>query len=131
MKLSEKDLRIGNLVYRDGEIDTITGIWHELSDKISEVDYYVQASNKLDYSIKNIKSIPINEEWLIKLGWIKWKENTFRIHWGRNGVEFISIFPDGDFYYETGRGSSKHIHSVHQLQNFHFDMTEHELEFIK
>ncbi len=129
--MEQSELRIGNLVYRDGEVDTITGIWHELSDKIGEVDYYIQASNKLDYSIHKIKSIPLTEDMLIKLGWVKWKENIFTIHWGRNGVEFITIFPDGEFYYELGKGYSRHIKYAHKLQNLFFAITERELEIKK
>jgi len=61
-----------------------------------------------------IKLTPeILTEWC---GFEMWKENIFRKHWGRNGVEFIVIFPDGLFYYETGNNSHRHIEFLHQLQ---------------
>lgn len=61
--------------------------------------------------------IPITEKILMEwCGFEKWKDNIFRKSWGRNGVHFITIFPDGLFYYETGNNTYRNVEPLHHLQ---------------
>jgi len=66
---------------------------------------------------KKHRPIPLTEKILVEwCGFEKWKDNIFRKSWGRNGVHFITIFPDELFYFETGNNTHRHIETLHHLQ---------------
>ena len=101
--MKEEELRIGNLVY--------------FQDKILNFEF------ESGWNFEFIKSIPLTEEWLLKLG----------------GIKSTDSFGGYLFYYPNGNGmriknnewSSQHItvkvEFVHQLQNLFFILTGKEL----
>jgi hypothetical protein len=123
-EVDEKQFRIGNLVLRDGKVDTITGIWHELSYD-SGYDFYIQAGDDLDYPIEDISGIPLTEEILIKMGFFKKNRAWMLVDQGTNPTKFkFSIWED--LTYNTGELQPP-LDFVHQLQNLYQSLTGEEL----
>jgi len=105
MTLTPNFLPVGSIVEYNGKPRVITA---------NDI-HNCQADN--NWFNNHYRPIPLTPEILTEwCGFEMWKENIFRKHWGRNGVEFIVIFPDGLFYYETGNNSHRHIEFLHQLQ---------------
>lgn len=116
--IKSNEVRIGNWVKDSASVP----FQIEPSDIVALKQMEVAGKDSIHYS-----PIPLTEEWILKLGFMLWKDGVYKIHWGRNGIEFIMKYPDKLWYYETGNNSSKHIEYVHQLQNIHFALTEREL----
>lgn len=116
MKVNE--LRIGNCIYEVG---------------FSTQDGYPKGYKELGI-IKNGKDIefsafkehiPLTEEWLLKFGFEKKKDNYNRYYFSIDGMD-IKI--DGDeFATEVGECLYKTIKYVHQLQNLYFALNDEEL----
>ena len=113
--MNQDELRIGNYVSTP---DNDIHVWQ--FDR-SDYDYY---------EMKDIKPIPLTEEWLIKLGF-KPKENNFI------GGQMWYIYEDpytvidlinGKFEYELCEYErSIDVIFVHQLQNIYHALTNNEL----
>lgn len=106
MKASE--LRIGNLVYKNGIATEIT------ADTMLDVLRYTTP----------FEPIPLTEEWLVKFGFK-------RFPWGLV-IEDL-LFRDDirnsckELWLEVGNGYRVHIKYLHQLQNLYFALTGKEL----
>lgn len=92
--IDPKELRIGNLVLRLGEVTKITSIAHSDEEEIG----FVGTRSSGIVTQNQIEPIPITEEWLIKLGFENWgykiineyeKDLEFVLH---NRVEGTSDF---------------------------------------
>lgn len=106
MKASE--LRIGNLLLKDGVIVTIDGR--------SIFDMW---GVELGFSTHGYSPIPFTEQWLINFGAEveEFKQNQYRI--GNR----LFVLRGG---YWTDYGSSVSLRYVHQFQNFYFALTGQE-----
>lgn len=115
MKASE--LRIGNYLYNDNVVVKI--------DARSIFDIWD------DEGLRNYKSIPLTEDWLLKFG--------FKCVWSGQGEG--STFKLSDIYLHShdfvknfslvefqGKDVKIKINSVHQLQNLYFALTGQELK---
>jgi hypothetical protein len=121
MKNNYKDFRCGNFVEYDGfvfQIDTISASYPTLNT----IKYGIGV---VDWS--NIKSIPITEEWLLKMGFVKDIQLGYRFDKIHN--DFIVITYDLDDNcirisdtWEFG----KRIY-VHEIQNLFYALTKEEI----
>ena len=141
--IKSTELRIGN--YISCESNPIA--------KVVSIDDSIrvnkQCENEIDYQInqgwlKEIKPIPITEEWLARFGAKKDEKsgfsNTYRIEINEHIGIFINIFEKGYRgwigYYELkpydipGIPIYYDVLYVHQLQNLYFALTNKELECI-
>jgi hypothetical protein len=126
MKASE--LRIGNYVFclETNSVQRITGLTSEMP--------FIDAIT-FDYrNYDEIEPIPLNEEWLIKLGFQTFHKNDWSVG-GENSNELIHAITITT-YYKTPicrvRGKDvPFIYYVHQLQNLYFALTLKELEIKK
>ena len=142
-EMNPTELRIGNYVSRDGEVDVINGIWCEIGESGLD-DFYIQAGNKLDYPIDDIQPIPITEEWLKRIGFAlrfdfdkshgiyynKLREDTedmltLRPYYMGGFLWGHSENPD-EFPIEMGNPIG--VEHVHQLQNLYFALTGSDLK---
>lgn len=121
--LKPTDLRPGNIILFDHNdrrkqaVPLIRGIVEEVrKDKV-----VLKGDIVLGYD--RIAGLPIDEDLLMKLGFERWKEKIYKKPWGKGGIEFIELFSDGLFYFETGVGNSVHIEFAHRLQNIFHDIT--------
>ena len=118
----EKQYRVGNLIYRNGELDVVTGIWHEMSNTVGEYDYYIQAGNRLDYSIDKVKPIPLTKQWLegfgFERGFGEWNKGWFCL------VELRGMFKVRS---NDGNINVIKVTYVHELQNLYYVLTGNEL----
>jgi hypothetical protein len=112
-----RELRIGNL--------TSMGIVYLIEDDIFRVKN--NEGDSLKNTFADIQPIPLTEEWLMKLGFIK-----------KNGYGFIKKDLFGNLFYsvETKEHFIFQYHElrikieyVHQLQNLYFALTGEELIF--
>lgn len=136
--MEARELRIGNLVYREamfdgGVIETITGydLWH--SEKLDEVNHKVEW--------ESLKPIPLTEEWLLKFGFEKVSNSPApNFSYQRSNVKVVDFEykATGDYfrgwlvptYGEKDfcmNGNFAEIKFVHQLQNLYCALTNTEL----
>lgn len=114
------ELRIGNLVWEDyGGIYEVANLFCD-----NYIDLKKQGINVIGrYSFDSIKPIPLNENWLFKIGYVLTPSGTY-LH--PNSGNFIWFEKDmkcsiaGEFY-------PIDIKYVHQLQNLYFALTGKEL----
>ena len=108
--MKANELRIGNLVLRNDEID-IVSIWH--LQMISKGDNY-------------LKPVPLSEELLLKFGFLKdnhysgFTLDRFRFFWKTQYKYWYVV----DAY---SKSYLTKIEFVHELQNFIFAMNSQEL----
>jgi len=122
--MKANELRIGNLVY--SELDycdiAITGIL--------QTDVYSKSGFA---PVEYYKPIPLDEEWILKFGFIKVSDNYIIIesyHYQNNEC-WIYLLPDS-FEFELNTMDERHnlgkqFKYVHQLQNLYFALTGEEL----
>ena len=76
---------------------------------------------------KDIKPIPLTEEWLIKFGYNE-VDDFYAKGYGVNGVSIIKWENYYNaFAYQLGKGYNKIVKEVHQLQNLYSALTGKEL----
>ncbi len=143
MKLTAKDLRVGNLVitnnpkYRSQDIGKVACIVAINSlKKYEELDgdaliYHLDNEWKDTYGqfLIYLEPIPLTEEWLLRFGFEK-KENNWKclcicndwtyLYWERLAGLELSVNKHSVML--------PHIKYVHQLQNLYFALTNQELE---
>lgn len=124
--IQAKDLRIGNLVERDGEVYEIVAIHASL------VEIQLIKTNKrriTSFEDKGLTSIPLTEEWLKKFGFVKREANLYtytEIH--KVGVFELSDINGCGYRLWVGSGTTgKDLKYVHQLQNLFFALCGEEL----
>jgi len=115
--LNKNELRIGNLVkYHDD--DTIF--------KVVEIDTLgIRVKNKeqetwIEYDC--FSPINITKDWLIKFGY------KFELEWYRYKNEMYII--DEDFMIIVDEVNLLKLNHIHQLQNFHFSVSEQDLRCV-
>ncbi|HUX56238.1 MAG TPA: hypothetical protein VMV77_04645 [Bacteroidales bacterium] len=137
MKATE--LRIGNKLfdYAGREI-TVRCISIPLQLK----EYFVGCNeNHSNYTMDELKPIPLTEEWLLKFGFGRYKDSEYKARaWtlddrilekiGVTAYHFYMLKTGGKFQARTGWMDScglRYIQYVHQLQNLYFALTGEEL----
>lgn len=121
-----EELRVNNYVEYNGiycKIASIISPEPRKDERFSDkwlIDLY-DAGGTILSIIDEIKPIPLDEEWLKKLGFTYLK----RINKYYNGIFYIGISPEGDFCFEIGRTTPyiKIIDYAHELQNLYFALT--------
>ena len=125
MGILARELRIGNLVWDDysGEM-IISQITHSTESVNFRKTWQLPDGWAL---CKDIKPIPLTEEWLLKFGF------TYRIDTGFNGWYSTPILGESIRIYKIEQGWFKYhssltvIKYVHKLQNLYFALTGEEL----
>ena len=125
--MKANELRIGNWVKHKGFADTQVESIHEAGIN-SVYDLYT--------GFEYIEPIPLTEEWLVRLGFQKLRDNLFYMLlknyysasiavklWGGKWVVELTVGSGLDVEGED----MAHIKYVHQLQNLHFALTGNEL----
>ena len=114
-----QELRIGNLLYcwnpiNDTYDDTVIKVnWKHIRNRIEQPD-------DITYH-----TIPLTEEWLIKLGFMEHDAAFDKDEWcfyiEKHGGNWCLLMLRDNFYIKT-------IEYVHQLQNLYYALTGEELE---
>ncbi len=116
MKTSE--LRLGNYIHFKNGIDTVYGIDTK----------YIMSNHTRRYENENIKPIPLNEEWLLKFGFVKLNDNLFRLGHLQYKAGLLEKGSTGyDSCFMFGVKNITHINHVHSLQNLYHALTGEEL----
>jgi hypothetical protein len=129
-KLKVEELRIGNYIAVDGFDPQMVALM-TMYDGVYHIYHYNGVSSFHNSSpINKCAPIPISEEWLIKLGFIKtpqWKDN---LTWSLEGFQYFSIDCDSmdDVCLEGYKHSFRSIRYIHELQNMVYAILGRELE---
>ena len=131
--MKTKDLRLGNLVYKDGEIYRIESLGYHESD--SPWQNLVHLASGDEDNICDYEPIPLTEEWLLKFGFKKYynlskhwylenqyQDYDYSIRYMRK--KYICFAYCGS----VGCKLKPNIQYVHQLQNLYFVLTGDEIE---
>ncbi|SHH96072.1 hypothetical protein SAMN05421866_0052 [Chryseobacterium oranimense] len=116
--MEENELRIGNLVYDyDGKVSTVTSIDHRS----------IRVNNEsIGFSGLSLNPIPLNYEWLLKLGFEKdgneFSKDRFIIR-----LDQRSLIIQGFEYDYNGILLGTENLYVHDLQNLYFAVKREEL----
>jgi hypothetical protein len=117
MKLTAKDLRIGNLIYWN--IPEKQNVPHEVVGIVKGKPQTIPIS--LGESIEDYQPIPLTEEWLLRFGFINnelsAQPNVYVFH-------NCSIYVRG----MSGAVHPRDVQYVHQLQNLYHSLTGQELQ---
>ena len=129
--IQANELRIGNLVSFEGMAETIASIHSDntvrLRDKVGKEHGCFYTSL--------IKPVPLTEEWLLKMGFLKIKNKglqkdeypyayTKTLHFWLAQRDYIDRFC---VYYKNTSTNYVYIGYLHQLQNLYFALTGEEL----
>lgn len=143
--MSETEIRIGNYFYpifRGGEVHLpATGIAYKVLTIGFDVEATpfdkipAQVSEWAKFNIRDLSGIPLNEDWLIKMGFRMHEGNSFQSYWiigtFENGFEITERPISGMSFCFTPRRTNHRtdleIKYVHQLQNLYFALTNEEL----
>ena len=121
MKATE--LRIGNLVERNGEIHEVSSIHSDNTIRLFNKDKIASFGC---FSLKEINPITITEEWLLKLGLDYTSEKDYYyITFTIKGLFFSTSNLEG--FHLVNFDDMINIRYVHQLQNLYFALTGEEL----
>ena len=118
--MENNELRIGNLVDFNGQVETVYAI------RNSGVDFYRGKTKKSvimqSYVWEAIKPIPLTEEWLLKFGFK-------RFPWGlvKDNLLFKDDLKCSYLILQVGNGFEVKVKYVHELQNLYFALTGSEL----
>ena len=117
--MEANELRIGNLL----ESETSNCLF---TKGIIEVDFSTFQKISLYDCLKNLKAIPLTEEWLLKFGF-KYNNPTYEWY-DKSAVFFIQVNYLGfDLIAKFHNQVIKEIKYVHELQNLYFALTGKEL----
>ena len=116
--MKNTELRIGNAVMQpDGTVSYVTGMTN------GGAVWLVQNPSSFccAFSISQINPIPITEDWLVKLGMVKYEGWDGTIFWRRNEDEMThERFELMETIHGYEAPSGKIIESVHILQNAYY-----------
>ena len=125
--MDARELRIGNLVLDpEGLVSKILSISTESNS--TDGKYYLE--NDYNGHPEDLRSIPLTEEWLLKLGFIQnesksltllCRENEFIIDPDVEKIEIVVVCQDNEDFVQFN------CSFVHQLQNLYFALTGEEL----
>jgi hypothetical protein len=129
LKLNE--LKAGDIIMVNDEGVEREGIVVEISNEMHEalVDNGVQ---EFWYTQDEMKSVPLNEDQLLKLGFEKQAIDGQAVKYSKGAFRLVTPTP-GDFsniemWYREDRRHFNASIGVHQLQNLHLAMTKVPLE---
>jgi len=122
--MKANELRIGNLVERDGNILEVIKM---AKDGIVNYDL-VRKSQGMHVNSGNVIPIPLTEEWLLKFGFENKLENKY-FHKDFNRL-YCNIENPLIKHLGNINGILAEIKFVHQLQNLFFALTGEELKII-
>jgi len=120
--MDARNLRIGNWVVIDGSKE-------EICDNIM-FDYDEGAWYIDNRHITLVKPIPLTEEWLLRFGFKREKEEHINNQY-RNNRMILELDVNDKLTYSFGDADSVAVIYVNQLQNLYFALTGEELEFNK
>ena len=131
--MESKELRIGNYVNVNNDLRSESGYYHEIN-QINQDSCNVSLLG-IDYDYgqlyKFIEPIPLTEEWLLKFGYVKFKENSVysSLSLVVDNVLSYTILLEHENNTVTMPNKYKKIilKHVHQLQNLYFALTNKEL----
>jgi hypothetical protein len=115
--MKANELRIGNFYEIDQYPDDRIII--QIEDGID-----IDLCNKL-----NASPIPLTEEWLLKFGFVKVKDDIFRLLEDDIIICTVSKIGSDEFEYEQLKVRGIYVQFVHQLQNLYFALTGEELTY--
>lgn len=126
--MKAEELRIGNL---------ITDIWASEGSafevvRLSSKHQIIKYGAAFSANLKNIKGIPLTEEWLVKFGFemtkrTGWFDKEITASCGRRLGFMIKICPNGSWALAAYTDRQTEIKYVHQLQNLYFALIGEEL----
>jgi len=134
--IKDTDLRIGNWLY----LRKFITIDQQMDWDKDEMPYnfaMVTASviQGIEDGVNFYEPIPLNEEWLLRFGFEKVEDLTnYNIDYLINGCEYwVQCHKEHNQYLFFGGGNSLCIiiHSIHQLQNLYYALTQAELTLTK
>ena len=134
--MKAQDLRIGNYVYLCNDFCHLTSILSPNKTNGYMVEIWINGPVKT--KLENIKPIPLDEEWMVKLGFNFYKSaqksRCYQIKRGSHKTQNFRTFnlyqkKDG-FGINASDGYEKCVY-VHQLQNLYFALTGEELTLQK
>lgn len=124
--MEASELRINNYVEYNEEIDDVFSLGGWSTE--------INLNNQNVTDVRDIKPIPLTEEWLLKLGFEENKENNwFSISGGSEAIPVLVRIWAKDriqVYYHWNYKQMNHIgyvNHVHQLQNLYYALTGSEL----
>jgi hypothetical protein len=124
--MEAKELRIGNYVMDRGS-KTLCIDWMDENKVNMKMMLGVMEVHPVTEEFGYCKPIILTEEWLEKFGfhYHKSKPCIYYIKsWGVNGVAIVlKDYHYVGFEYEMGKGYTKQIDYVHQLQNIYYALT--------
>jgi len=105
--MKAEELRIGNYVYFNEEIDLVESISHNI----------IHGKLFSNYEISEIKPIPLTEEWLFKMGFNNFlsSKNTYETQYC-----FVDFIEKGLCRVCYPGYPKKGIRYVHELQNYYY-----------
>ena len=125
-ELKTSDLRLGNYIQVEGKISKIDGIQ----------PHWVWFDNISSSNMDNIEPIPLDEAWLINMGFKdnkpfllfskKYHQIDFNVFSWETPVGQSNGVPADEFYIIIN-GSILILNTVHQLQNLYHSLTREEL----
>lgn len=126
--IQAKDLRLGNLVMFNGEVDSIIEIG-QANNGYCEIEGY------FNFDSGTINPIPLTPEWLERCGFERIQSNVpdlmrmpsfdgyRRLRWDYEGFSIETVGSGWIWYLH-------HIKYLHQLQNLYFALTGSDLTII-
>jgi hypothetical protein len=123
--VTASELRIGNFIQKRDDMCVLASINTDETIRIYN-------DNKTDtygcFCLRIFNSIPITDEWLMKLGFSTTRDNFYR----KNESIMIEIlFHDKGILVTSQSVSLNQIKYVHQLQNLYFALTGFELQLVE
>lgn len=124
--MKAEELRIGNLIMKDDEAFTVTGVTPRY------VSYEHSGELTFNFRLEDVQPILITHEWLEKFGWV-WNEECKSYEKYPNGDTRMNLSLEiGGSYtmfnYVLKAVIAERIYYVHQLQNLYFALTGKELQ---
>lgn len=132
--IKASEFRIGNYVTGSVYGGKGESQWVHVQGRIHTIGLdIVKIGDGITWTLDGISGIPINEEWLLRLGFMKY---TIDIggpgigeesdQWSLNGYSFL--FDINERLFLSGYNwNTHHMQYVHQLQNLYFALTGEEL----
>lgn len=136
-----KELRIGNWVnyYVGTQTGRIIGMRISEISCTSDIAVSIEPPNVTGYTktdFSDLSPVELTNEWLIKLGFEKWKDRLTIEAWAKGhpsqrfDIDFLNgeIIMNSRYQEHSDSMVMEHIKHVHQLQNLYFALTGEELK---
>lgn len=125
--IKENELRLNNLVMVNYKTDLLSKVTWIQEGSINVIfDRQPDLINGVVCSVNDLIPIPLTEEWLLKAGFLYYKECDLYI---LEGVEIAGYLQESMSIYIFGSVDSIKIQYIHQLQNLFFSLVGEELVF--